>query len=207
MQADMDPYQPGNGQPCMPPWSAADGKLFDTWPAREGEQKFARNGRPTVYGGKPLRTGHAAERASFANESPTLTQQRAASGRNCDRNGPDWIEAVMNLCYRNAVRGDHVFQRKKRTCESPKATYVMNHGTDDGRRRSATFGPGASTCRWHVPALTWRYVARRPILLKTPYENDLRHATRCHCMSADAQARMFDDGLCCDPATIETRDV
>lgn len=211
VQADMYPYTAGATglSSCLPPWSAADGKLFDNLASADVRAKMRAEMEKPTFDWENL-----CELATPPNvlisrlNSPTLTQY---AGKRLDVIAAamkvDWIEAVMTLVLteRNRVETTYFMMDEANVRLNLQQPW-MKIGTDAGAVDPSTFrGLVHPRALGTFPRILGLYVRDERVI---PLEEAIRKMTSATATRLSLHQRgllkpgMYADIVVFDPATI-----
>ncbi|MBC8088146.1 MAG: D-aminoacylase [Phycisphaerae bacterium] len=211
VQADMYPYTAGATglSSCMPPWSAADGKLFDNLASKEVRAKIRAEMERATFDWENLCELATPQNVLISRlNSPTLAQY---AGKRLDviatAMNTDWIEAVMNLVLteRNRVETTYFMMDEANVRLNLQQSW-MKIGTDAGAVDPATFrGLVHPRALGTFPRILGRYVRDERLLT---LEDAIRKMTSATATRLSLHQRgllkpgMFADVVIFDPATV-----
>ncbi len=211
VQANMYPYTAGATglSSCLPPWSAADGKLFENLASQEVRAKLRAEMERATFDWENM-----CELATPPNvlisrlNTPALAQY---AGKRLDviaaAMNTDWIEAVMNLILgeRNRVETTYFLMDEANVRLNLQQSW-MKIGTDAGAVDPATFrGLVHPRALGTFPRILGRYVRDERLI---PLEDAIRKMTSATATRLSLHQRgllkpgMFADVVVFDPATI-----
>ncbi len=211
VQADMYPYTAGATglSSCLPPWSAADGKLFDNLASKEMRAKMRAEMEHQTFEWENL-----CELATPPNvlisrlSSPTMAQyggMRLSAIAAAMKT--DWIEAVMNLVQteHNRVETTYFMMDEDNVRLNLRQPW-MKIGTDAGAVDPATFrGLVHPRSLGTFPRILGRYVRDERLM---PLEEAVRKMTSATATRLSLHERgllkpgMYADVVIFDPRTI-----
>lgn len=211
VQADMYPYIAGATglSSCMPPWSAADGKLFENLANKEMRAKIRAEMEHATFDWENLCELATPQNVLISRlNSPTLTQY---AGLRLDAIAAamktDWIEAVMNLVLteRNRVETTYFMMDEANVRLNLQQPW-MKIGTDAGAIDPATFrGLVHPRALGTFPRILGKYVREERLIT---LEDAIRKMTSATATRLSLHQRgllkpgMFADVVVFDPATI-----
>lgn len=211
VQADMYPYTAGATglSSCLPPWSAADGKLFDNLASKEMRAKMRAEIEHQTFDWENL-----CELATPANvlisrlNKPEMKQyagkrlSEIAAAMN-----KDWIEAMMDLVLteHNRVETTYFMMDEENVRMNLQQPWIKI-GTDAGAVDPATFqGLVHPRSLGTFPRILGRYARDEPVM---PLEEAVRKMTSATATRLSLHDRgllkpgMYADVVVFDPATI-----
>jgi N-acyl-D-amino-acid deacylase len=211
VQADMYPYTAGATglSSCLPPWSAADGKLFENLASKDMRAKMRAEIEHQTYDWEDLcELGTPANVLISRLNKPENKQY--AGKRLSDiaaAQGKDWIEAMMDLVLTEHSRVETTyFLMDEANVRLNLMQPWMKIGTDAGGIDPATFqGLVHPRALGTFPRILGRYVRDEQLL---PLEDAVRKMTSATATRLSLHDRgllapgMFADVVVFDPATI-----
>lgn len=211
VQADMYPYTAGATglSSCMPPWSAADGKLFDNLANKEVRANIRAEMERATFDWENLCELATPQNVLISRlNSPSLSHY---AGKRLDAiaaaMNTDWIEAVMNLVLTERSRVETTyFMMDEANVRLNLQQSWMKIGTDAGAVDPATFkGLVHPRALGTFPRILGRYVRDERLLT---LEDAIRKMTSATATRLSLHQRgllkpgMFADIVVFDPATI-----
>ena len=211
VQADMYPYTAGATglSSCLPPWSAADGKLFDNLASKEMRAKMRAEMEHQTFDWENLcelatPQNVLISRLSAPALAPYAGMRLAAIA---DAMKTDWIEAVMNLVQteHNRVETTYFMMDEDNVRLNLRQPW-MKIGTDAGAVDPATFkGLVHPRALGTFPRILGRYVREERLI---PLEEAVRKMTSATATRLSLHQRgllkpgMYADVVVFDPRTI-----
>lgn len=214
VQADMYPYTAGATglSSCLPPWSAADGKLFENLANKDVRAKMRAEMENATFDWENLCELATPQNVLISRlNSPTMSQyagkrlSEIATAMNTD-----WIEAVMNLVLteRNRVETTYFMMDEANVRLNLQQSW-MKIGTDAGAVDPATFkGLVHPRALGTFPRILGRYVRDEKLLT---LEDAVRKMTSATATRLSLHQRglikpgMYADVVVFDPNTIADR--
>lgn len=214
VQADMYPYIAGATglSSCLPPWSAADGKLFDNLASPDVRAKMrAEMERPTFDWENLCELATPPNVLISRLNTPALAQY---AGKRLDAIAAamqvDWIEAVMRLVLgeRNRVETTYFIMDEANVRLNLQQPW-MKIGTDAGAVDPATFrGLVHPRALGTFPRILGKYVRDEHVLSLEDAVRKMTSATATRLSLHDRgllKPGMYADVVVFDPATIADR--
>ncbi len=211
VQADMYPYTAGATglSSCLPPWSAADGKLFDNLASKEMRAKMRAEMEHPTFDWENLcelatPPNVLISRLSAPSLAPYAGMRLSAIA---DAMKTDWIEAVMNLVQteHNRVETTYFMMDEDNVRMNLRQPW-MKIGTDAGAVDPATFkGLVHPRSLGTFPRILGRYVREERLM---PLEEAVRKMTSATATRLSLHQRgllkpgMYADVVVFDPRTI-----
>ena len=211
VQADMYPYTAGGTglTACFPPWSAADGKLFDNLADAQVRARMRAEIENQTEDWENLCALSTPENVLILGVNQPQNAQYAGMRLNqiADAQGKDWIEAAFDLVLSERQRvGTIYFMMDEANVRLQLQQPWIKFGTDAG-------GPDPATARGLThpraygtfPRILGRYVREQQVI---PLEDAIRKMTSAVTTRLGIQERgvlrqgMFADITIFDPATI-----
>ena len=211
VQADMYPYTAGATglSSCLPPWSAADGKLFENLASRDVRAKMRAEMEHQTFDWENLCELATAENVLISRlNAPTLKQYAGLRlSAIATAMKTDWIETVMNLVLteHNRVETTYFMMDEANVRMNLQQPWIKI-GTDAGAVDPATFtGLVHPRALGTFPRILGHYVRDEKLL---PLEEAVRKMTSATATRLSLHERgllkpgMFADVVVFDPNTI-----
>jgi N-acyl-D-amino-acid deacylase len=211
VQADMYPYTAGATglSSCLPPWSAADGKLFENLASKDMRAKMRAEIEHQTYDWEDLCELGTPANVLISRLNKPENKQYAGQRLSdiATAQGKDWIEAMMDLVLTEHSRVETTyFLMDEANVRLNLMQPWMKIGTDAGGIDPATFqGLVHPRALGTFPRILGRYVRDEQLL---PLEDAVRKMTSATATRLSLHDRgllapgMFADVVVFDPATI-----